>query len=320
MCYNRCKAIIAKGLIIITFTHLIIIVCLLLLFLYLGISYFLAKLIALPKTLNYEEEIAYEKRNQLWGQYDLYPKNDYLINGERPYALLMTHIPAPNASSRYVIISHGYTSNRYGAVKYLDAYRQLGFNVLIYDIRGHGQNDRMPVSLGYFESDDLLAIIEDSYQRYGQDIYLGLHGESMGSAISISVLDRTQKLAFVVADCGFSSLKDLLRDLYRQRHALFFLPGANLMTRLFFGYWINQSHPIEALKNNYVPLLFIHGKNDRLIPPSHSLAMAKASQGYVEVQLIEGAVHAGSRHKLGQASYSKMIATFLDNIKTTSPF
>ncbi|EIC94807.1 alpha/beta hydrolase domain protein [Lachnoanaerobaculum saburreum F0468] len=117
----------------------------------------------------------------------------------------------PIPSDKYVIISHGFKSNRYGAVKYVDSYIDLGFNCIIYDMRDHGENAKATVSLGQFESEDLYKLIEDTYNRYGM-IKLGLHGESMGAATSLMVLLKA-KVDFVWR-CGFSNLYDLIYKAY----------------------------------------------------------------------------------------------------------
>ncbi|MBD3949996.1 alpha/beta hydrolase [Tuanshanicoccus lijuaniae] len=270
--------------------------------------------IALPNVSSLEKEMQWEKEHHLWGDFDSYEKKAYTVKGYQDYQLNVVLVKAAVPSDKYVIISHGYTANRYGAVKYLDAYRNQGYHVIIYDVRGHGDNKKVPVSLGYFEAKDLIAIIEDTYARYGQDIYLGLHGESMGSSISLNALAYKPKVKFVVADCGFTNLYELIEGLYRQHKAGLLIFGVNWMMRLIQGFNMKATSAIDALKENEVPVMFIHGKNDTFIFPEHSEKLAAANHGKSVLHLVERATHAGSRQTLGMQAYTALIRDFLEGI------
>ena len=125
----------------------------------------LASQMANPKVSTLEKEMSWEKEHKLWGDYDDYEKEDYIVKGLNDYDLHVTLVKNPIPSDKYVIISHGFKSNRYGAVKYVDSYIDLGFNCIIYDMRDHGENEKAAVSLGQFESEDLYKLIEDTYNR-----------------------------------------------------------------------------------------------------------------------------------------------------------
>ena len=127
----------------------------------------LASQIATPEVSTLDKEISWEKEHGLWGNYDSYEKEEYTVKGYKDYELHVTLVKNPVETDKYVIISHGFKSNRYGAVKYVDTYMDLGFNCIIYDLRDHGENAKTALSLGQFESEDLEKLIEDSYNRYG---------------------------------------------------------------------------------------------------------------------------------------------------------
>ena len=72
--------------------------------------------------------------------YDALEKTDYEVKSFDGYALHAQKLANPTPSGRYVIISHGYTDNRIGSLKYAREYLTLGFDVILYDLRGHGLN------------------------------------------------------------------------------------------------------------------------------------------------------------------------------------
>ena len=273
----------------------------------------LASQMANPKVSTLEKEISWEKEHKLWGEYDDYEKEDYIVKGLNDYDLHVTLVKNPIPSDKYVIISHGFKSNRYGAVKYVDSYIDLGFNCIIYDMRDHGENAKAAVSLGQFESEDLYKLIEDTYNRYG-NIKLGLHGESMGAATSLTVLSKKPKVDFVVADCGFSNLYDLIYKAYDLAKTPFVLPSVNTAMKLRYGYDMRKTSPKDALVGNEVPICFIHGEADTFILPENSQVNKAATAGYSELHLVPNAAHAQSREVLGEAEYRGIIGDFLNNI------
>ena len=273
----------------------------------------LASQMANPKVSTLEKEMSWEKEHKLWGDYDDYEKEDYIVKGLNDYDLHVTLVKNPIPSDKYVIISHGFKSNRYGAVKYVDSYIDLGFNCIIYDMRDHGENAKATVSLGQFESEDLYKLIEDTYNRYG-NIKLGLHGESMGAATSLMVLAKKPKVDFVVADCGFSNLYDLIYKAYDLAKTPFVLPSVNTAMKLRYGYDMKKTSPKDALVGNEVPICFIHGEADTFILPENSQVNKDATAGYSELHLVPNAAHAQSREVLGEAEYRGIISDFLNNI------
>ena len=273
----------------------------------------LASQMANPKVSTLEKEMSWEKEHKLWGDYDDYEKEDYIVKGLNDYDLHVTLVKNPIPSDKYVIISHGFKSNRYGAVKYVDSYIDLGFNCIIYDMRDHGENAKATVSLGQFESEDLYKLIEDTYNRYG-NIKLGLHGESMGAATSLTVLAKKPKVDFVVADCGFSNLYDLIYKAYDLAKTPFVLPSVNIAMKLRYGYDMKKTSPKDAIVGNEAPICFIHGEVDTFILPENSQVNKAATAGYSELHLVPNAAHAQSREVLGEAEYRGIIGDFLNNI------
>ena len=280
-----------------------------------GAAAVMARNIVWPKTFSLEEEKAWLSKHGMWGDYDQVPRTNYTVAGKDGYLLHCEYALTNPGSRKYMILTHGYTSNRYGSLKYLGVYRALGFNCVLYDCRGHGENAPSPCSIGNLESEDLLHLIEDTYQRYGEDIELGLHGESMGSAASLSVLKFHPRVKFVVADCGFASLYDLMGRLYRENHVGFMLDPVNLMMGKRYHFTLKQTCPRDALLGNEVPLCLIHGAEDTFIAPENSDELAQATSGYQEVHKVEGAEHARSSYVLGEEGYKEIVEAFLGNLE-----
>lgn len=222
-------------------------------------------------------------------------KDTYSVNGYGDYILHVELLKNPVPTDRYIILSHGYTDNRYGSLKYARMYLELGYHCILYDLRGHGENKRTFTTYGILESRDLVRLVEDTRSRYPDMKHLGLHGESLGAATTLTALKYQPQVDFVVADCGFSDIENVLRKGFEDAHVpAFIVDIADIGARLRYHYSLKKMRPIDALGDNEVPILFIHGDSDTFITPENSEAMSKRTKGISEFHLIEGAGHAES--------------------------
>ncbi len=288
-----------------------VIIIALLLILLTGISFFLANFSMTGRRQTLEEARTWQEEHYDLSWYDPLEKTDYTVTSYDGYVLHTQFLKNPGGTNRYIIISHGYTDNRFGALKYAFMYLEQGFNIILYDLRGHGLNEPTFCTYTVRERKDLSAVIRDSRERYPDAVLFGLHGESLGAATSIAVLEEKPPVDFVVADCGFSDIVPVLKGGMKGMHLPGFLVDcASVCAKIRFGYSYSQMRPIESLKDNRIPILFIHGAEDAFITPDHSEKMKNATKGYAEVHLIPGAGHAASVLTDPDA-YRKYVADFL---------
>ena len=277
-----------------------------------GSSFYLASYIAGGKRQTLSEALEWQTRHYDTRWYHSMKSTAYSVRSFDGYLLHVQFYRCPEESEKYIILTHGYTDNRLGNLKYMKMYLDLGYNCIIYDLRGHGENAPAPCTYSICESRDLSVLIQDTYERYGSGIRLGLHGESLGAATSAAVLRYEQRLDFVIADCGFSDILNVLQGAMRSGHFPVWLLGpASTAFRIRYGYTFGQMRPVDSLNHNHVPILFLHGADDRFIPPSNSERMAQASAGYTEVHLIPGAKHANSI-LTDPVLYEKYVRDFLE--------
>lgn len=265
-----------------------------------------------PKVHTLENEKEYLQNLDLMKTEDIVIENEQYVTSYDGYKLWTGFVPGDSNNKHYVVLSHGYTSTRYGMYKYAVLWRQLGYNCVIYDNRGHGANTTTDCSFGIRESKDLMAVIEDTYRRYGQDIHIGLHGESMGAGLQLMALAYHPKVDFIVNDCGYSEILPVLRWKVKES---FHLPSilvdlASPFGKLLHGYWFQEVRPIDHLKDNEIPICFVHGANDNFTHNWHSHKMYEANKGYKELHIYEGADHADCI-VVDTARYLQMLENFM---------
>ena len=279
------------------------------------ISVMLSRMVAWPHRISLPDEIEYEKEKGMWKNFDSISKEEYVLDSFDGYELHMIYVPAVEKSDKYVIISHGYSGCRLGSVKYLHIFRDLGFNAIMYDDRGHGENKRVACTMGFKESRDLMTVISHVYERFGENITLGLHGESMGSALSNNALQYSPRIRFIVSDCGYNDLGKLFAYLVKKNMHLpkLFAKTASVANRIFYGYYFHQVSPIKYIRENEIPICFFHGEDDDFIPCEHAKEMHEANKGYSELHLVPGAGHAMCVIT-DEKAYAQNVKAFLETI------
>lgn len=276
---------------------------------------YMARYAVRPKVHTLQHELDYLKQYDFMQGESLAIENEHTVTTFDGQKLWVGFVPGDPKNKHYVVLSHGYTSTRYGMYKYAALWRKLGYNCVIYDNRGHGVNAPTTVTFGVRESRDLMTVIEDTYQRYGSDIRIGLHGESMGSGLQLMALEHHPKVDFIVNDCGYSEILPVLRWKVEQG---FHFPGwladaASLYCKLFFGYRFEDVRPIDRLKENEIPICFVHGTSDTFTHCYHSEKMYEANKGYKELHLYEGAGHAECI-VVDPERYLKMLEDFTEKV------
>ncbi len=216
-----------------------------------------------------------------------------------------------------VVITHGYTDTHIGGLKYAPVYLDLGFDCLVYDLRGHGDNPRTACTYSVRESADLDAVIRTVRGTYP---VVGLHGESLGAATTAAVMRFGPDAAFAVCDCGFSEIMPIMENGLRAMHLPVFLSRiASFFSRIVCGSSFKDMRPIDALegKGVRVPFLFIHGEADDFISPDHSRRMHAALPAS-RLVLIPGAGHAASV-LTDPEGYARAVRAFVEEVSAAAP-
>lgn len=208
------------------------------------------------------------------------------------------HVSHPR-NVQTIIFVHGLGDNRTGRERVrlaANLYTQ-GFNVLLFDLRAHGESEGETASAGFFEKNDVLGAVDFVLQSNASQC-VGLLAKSAGTAAASLAAVQDENVQAMVLDSPLADLDDLLvaeiqRELPLPAWAVpVFLPGAKLAASLQHGIDLNALKPEQLVKNLSYPILVIHGDNDQRIPYAHGQRVHAAAPQGSDFWLVEGAAHA----------------------------
>ena len=221
-------------------------------------------------------------------------------------------------SKKVVIMNHGYTANHYIDYQFTDIFFEEGYNVLLIDMRSHGESEGKVASYGYNESKDIGSWVRWIKDKIGEDAYIGLHGQSMGAAtVMLYGATHPNDIKFVIEDCGFTNAREAIKFQFRKVKIPFW-PLYDLIrvkVKRKYKFDFNNISPEDAIVNSDIPVLFIHGDNDKVVPTWMGEALYNEKNGEMDrLYLVQGAGHMEAYSK-DKEKYKQVVKEFLDNIK-----
>ena len=215
------------------------------------------------------------------------------------------------------ILFHGYRSHPYRDCSGGHALaRKMGFNTLVVDQRAHGISEGNTITFGIKERFDCLAWIHYLNGRF-PDTPIILSGLSMGAATVLmsADLELPPNVCCIIADSPYSSPLDIIMKVCKDEGypAAICRPFLHLGAMLFGRFRLSDCAAKHAVRSAKVPILLIHGEDDRFVPCEMSLEIAANCASRVEVATFPAAGH-GLSYLIDPVRYEKTVCRFLCSI------
>ncbi len=267
------------------------------------------------KNHNSGYDFEYLEKNKEW--FENQKTEDYELISADGLKLKASLLKSENNSDVFVLCVHSYHSDGKRNYKYIAKfYHDLGFNVFMPDNRASGKSEGKYMTYGYYESKDTLEWINFLIRKFGKEIRIILQGNSMGAA-SVMMLSGNENLPenvkFIVEDCGFKSAPFQLAYNLRSMGIPDFptIKEINLFCKLIADFDLNDCKPVNYVKKSKVPILFIHGGNDKTAPVSMAIDLYEHCPNYKDILIVEKAGHDRSYLK-DPKNYELRIKNFCD--------
>lgn len=195
------------------------------------------------------------------------------------------------------ICCHGYKGN---AIRDFSGQWQiaksLGHNLLLIDQRCHGRSQGHTITFGILEQRDVVGWIDYVNSRFGK-VPVVLCGVSMGAATVLMVSGRElpENVKAVIADCPYDAPSNIIKKVLGQDMGMpvkVVYPLIRFGGMLYGRFNLNADSPVEAVRRSKLPILLIHGNDDRFVPYDMSRNIHAAAPEKITFRTIEGAGHA----------------------------
>ncbi|MBE6632887.1 MAG: alpha/beta hydrolase [Ruminococcaceae bacterium] len=195
----------------------------------------------------------------------------------------------------------------------------MGHNLLLPEQRAHAESDGRTITFGILERLDCLAWVNYALERFGEETPICLYGVSMGAATVLMAGGEAlpRNVRAIIADCPYSSPVSIIGKVCREDMRLPFgllHPFLRLGARLYGGFRLDpKCGAVEAVKRGDVPILILHGEDDRFVPCEMSREIQRANPERVRLKTFAGAGHGLSYLKAPDA-YEAEVREFLQKV------
>ncbi|MFW0759496.1 alpha/beta hydrolase [Pseudomonas sp. H11T01] len=216
--------------------------------------------------------------------------------------------PAERANAPAILYLHGVRWNLTGQLFRIEQLRALGYSVLAIDYRGFGQSQGdLPSETSVYEDariawERLKVLQPDASKRL-------IYGHSLGGAVAIDLAAELGQTAAkdhtpvpargLIIESTFTSLADVATAVANTS-----LPVRWLLSQKFDS--------IDKIAEIHMPLLVVHGLDDRYVPPRFSEQLFNAALEPKHLLLVPGATHNNSM-SLGGQTYRKALDALMQS-------
>lgn len=222
--------------------------------------------------------------------------SDVYINSSNNGNLKLHGYEIINDSNLWAIVIHGYAGQGADMIYYAQQYYNRGYNVLIVDLRGHGESEGNYIGMGWHDRLDIIDWSNYIISKNSNSQII-LHGVSMGAATVMMATgeELPNNIKVAIEDCGYTSIWD---EFEMQLKILYNLPAfpvlnaSSTVCKIKAGYNLKEGSSVEQVKKSKTPTLFIHGDKDSFVPFQMLDEIYEAANFEKEKLVIEGAAHA----------------------------
>lgn len=217
----------------------------------------------------------------------------------------------PANSDKSIILLHGWKANRYEPLPRVKFLVEAGYNVLTYDARACGESEGDLISLGYYESEDLVAAAKFLKEKGINKI--AADGISQGGATIVFASQKTKDIDCIIIESCFDKLRNAVNNRFS---SMLFIPGAigsALMipiARNKLMVDVDEIEPLKYIGNIHVPIFIVSGEKDTRTAQEETEGMYNHANQPKQLWIVPNAKHE-DLFRVNPEEYKKRMLTFL---------
>ncbi|HEY9852898.1 MAG TPA: alpha/beta fold hydrolase [Leptolyngbyaceae cyanobacterium] len=210
-------------------------------------------------------------------------------------------IPVKKSNLGTLLYLHGRGLNIGSNINQAYRFQQLGFSVLLIDYRGYGKSKgNFPTESQLYQDAEIAWNYLVNQQKIPAD-RIFIYGHSLGGAVAIELATKHPEAAGLIVQNSFTSMANTIA-----RYPYFrIFPISLILTHRFDS--------INKVKSLRIPVLFVHGVDDPLIPYTMSEKLYKAAPDPKQLLLISGAKHNNGDLFFNKIQYRTAIKNFANS-------
>jgi len=214
------------------------------------------------------------------------------------------YIPAGSGagtSTATVVLAHDYGANKSDMLDWAMVLHD-DYNLVLFDLRNHGQSEAADTTLGVTEQRDVQAVVDWVVTNKGAT-RIGILGVSLGGAAAVNEAVGDQRVDALVLDATHATAANAVQARLERAGYPFSLPTA--WSILFGGLLrtgidMSSADPVQAVGRygrDGRPVLIVGGGQDRMVGSGDTqdlLMAAREGGALAEAEVCPDAGHAGS--------------------------
>jgi dipeptidyl aminopeptidase/acylaminoacyl peptidase len=227
---------------------------------------------------------------------------------------------APTRKNVVVLLSHGLFRNRVEMLSRAVSLAKAGYGAVLYDSRNHGTSQKSVVSLGFYETQDVLGgmtFINTRSRPSTDSPRVVLMGVSMGAVATLRAASESNGYSALILDSPFASIRETIAD-----HSWLFFKLPRFTFPPFFIFWFQRFAAFDVDQVNShaamariqpVPLLMIASQGDRRMRPEVARQLFEESRSPVKkIEIFGQDASHGAAARLHPDEYAALMVSFLE--------
>ncbi len=232
-----------------------------------------------------------------------------------------------------IILCHPYGMDKGDCLAQARFLNNAGYNILLFDFRGHGNSGGKYSSLGYYETKDLLAGV--LFLKEKGENKIGIIGFSMGGTVALLAASLSSDINAVVSEGAYLSFHSAVYSFakcYYRAPRYPFLPPAIWTAGIRLGFNPKELNlkngstepssraQAEGFTEVYLhkisptPILIIHSREDREIPVSEGIEIFNTAREPKYLWIVSDAEHLECYLKEGKRYEEKVLDFFATSL------
>lgn len=224
--------------------------------------------------------------------------------------LVARRIVTAEENNKWVVILHGYNGSMEDIYDIAMHYVEKGYNVLMPDLRAHGESEGSFFGMGWLDRLDVINWI-DVILKDNPSAEVVIHGIDIGADTALMLAGEPVKSSVkaIVAEGAYTNAWEVVKQEYKTRHEKWpvfpLLHMINPVMKVWAGYSLKEADAVKQVKNSNIPILLIRGGNDTYATEEMTNQLDKAIASEHEVFTVPTGTHEDCRYAEPENYYNK---------------